>query len=314
VKLTDLQQLSTKFSQAETPYAQAEIYTAMQELGIDPGNFYQELEMSYRFVQTHRDISFSNSSVQLHSHSFHELLYCRSSCGAEYLVGTRRYRLQRGDIVFVPAGISHRPLLPEHMTEPYKRYVLWLSSEFIENTLSLFPDSFYISDSTTHLIRTMGTQWEFLGDYFRIGVQESEQKKIGWEAAVLGNTLQLLSQLKRLTTDPASTPLHAEQPELLDQILAYVEKNYSSKITLADTARYFYVSEGTITQTFRKKMGTSFCRCVTQRRLIAAKSMIQDGISLENIAEQIGFLDYSTFYRAFRQEYGISPRQFKKML
>ena len=156
--------------------------------------------------------------------------------------------------------------------------------------------------------------WEYLGNLFHFGIQEAERMEAGWEAVMIGNTMALIVQIMRATEAQMAEANRPEQPELLDQILAYVEKNYSFKITLADTARYFYVSEGTITQTFRKKMGTSFYRCVTQRRLIAAKSMIQDGISLENIAEQIGFLDYSTFYRAFRQEYGISPRQFKKML
>ena len=63
----------------------------------------------------------------------------------------------------------------------------------------------------------------------------------------------------------------------------------------------------------RKKMGISFYRCVTQRRLISAKKLIESGMSLESTAELVGFSDYSSFFRAFKQEYGISPRQYKKM-
>ena len=82
---------------------------------------------------------------------------------------------------------------------------------------------------------------------------------------------------------------------------------------MADVAHHFFISESTITQTFRKKMGVSFYRCVIQRRLIAAKALIERGIALEAVAEQVGFSDYSSFFRAFKQEYGISPRQFRKM-
>ena len=53
----------------------------------EPGVNYQELEMTSRFVDTHRDTSYSNAHLQLHSHTFYELLYCCNTCGAEYLVG-----------------------------------------------------------------------------------------------------------------------------------------------------------------------------------------------------------------------------------
>ena len=60
-------------------------------------------------------------------------------------------------------------------------------------------------------------------------------------------------------------------------------------------------------------MGVSFYHCVTQRRLIAAKSLIERGTNLEVVSHQVGFADYSTFYRAFKKEYGISPRQYRKL-
>ena len=39
-------------------------------------NIYQELEMSSRFVDTHRDVSQGGDGVQLHSHTFYEMIYC----------------------------------------------------------------------------------------------------------------------------------------------------------------------------------------------------------------------------------------------
>ena len=313
MKLSELRKLTGDFPRPETPEEYRDFYDRMQTLGIDPGNFYQELEMSDRFVETHRDVSWSNASVQLHSHTFYEVLYCRNTCDVEYLVGADRYRLQRGDIVLVPPGISHRPLLPENMAEPYKRYVLWISPEFVQMASSQFPADKLEIRKDTNLIRTAGTPWEFLGEGFRAGVQETEKALPGWEAAVLGNTLILLTQIRRALLDSGVKPLVAEQPELLDRVMAYVEENLQQKITLSDTARHFYVSESTISQLFRKKMGVSFYRCVTQRRLIAAKTLIGENVPMEAVSERTGFADYSSFYRAFKQEYGISPRQYRKL-
>ena len=228
-------------------------------------------------------------------------------------MGSERYRLQKGDIVIVPPGISHRPLLPEHMTEPFRRDVMWLSEEFASQSIYLLPGGGRGEEREAILLRTGGTQWEFLTSMFRNGVMESEQKRLGWEEAVLGNSIQILVYISRALDDRTAVPLHVEKPELLDQVMMYVEEHLSDKITLAEVARHFWVSQSTVSQTFRNKMGVSFYRCVTQRRLISAKTLIQQGLSLETVAEQVGFTDYSAFYRAFKQEYGISPRQFRKL-
>ena len=313
VKLSMIRELSKRFSPPTTPEEMQAILQALKDEGFDYPNFYQELEMSEPLVETHRDVSYSNAQLNLHSHAFYELLYCCNDCGAEYLVGPDRYRLQRGDIVFVPPGVSHRPLLPDEMREPYQRYVLWLSQRFLDGFLAQFAPG---GNQTVYgtLLRTGSSKWEgVLGEFFRRGVHEAESRRAGWQAAVVGNTISLLTLLGRSIQERSASVLQAEKPDLLNRVMAYVEENLAQKISLEDTARHFYVSTSTISQLFRQKMGVSFYRCVTQRRLIAAKEQILMGGNLEQIARQVGFSDYSTFYRAFRQEYGIGPRQFRNL-
>lgn len=313
MKLSSLRKISQILSDSNADFSQGNSQEILLKMGLDPGSFYQELEMDSNYVDIHQDIGYSNHALQFHSHTFYELLCCRNTCSAEYLVGTERYKLQKGDIIFVPPGISHRPLLPEHMTEPYIRDVIWLSETFMQRLATSTPELMTHKFSKPFLFRTAGTGWEFICDIIRESVIEAEAGQLGWSTMVNASTANVLIQLLRADINCHVHPMKAEQPELLDRVLTYVEDHLSEKLSLAEIAHHFYVSESTISQTFRKKMGLSFYRCVTQRRLIAAKQLIAEGNSLESIAEQVGFSDYSSFFRAFKQEYGIAPRQYRKM-
>ena len=285
----------------------------LREMGINPDNFYQELEMSSRYVNTHRDVSFSTTRVNLHSHNYVEILYCKSSSDVEYLIGSDRYRLQKGDIVYIPPGISHRPIMPEKLTVPYERDVLWISTEFMDMVMNMYPDEDAGIRNFSLPIRTAGTRWEFLGDVFRNGVLEEERKRPGWETAVMGNTLLILTYMKRMYMERSAGTMQAEKPELLDRINGYIEQHYARHITIDELARQFFVSNSTISHLFKQKMGVSLYRYITQRRLIAAKALITQKVPMEEIAHMVGFVDYSAFYRAFKQEFGISPRQFSQL-
>ena len=313
MKLSELKILTSQLSAGQATELEKTTQELLLSMGIEPGNLYQELEMSSEFVDTHQDTSVANNTVNLHSHTFYEVLSIRSSGGTEYLVDAQRYKLQRGDIIIVPPGVSHRPILPEELTESYKRDVLWISSAFIQKLMEQFPDKDVFQSTGTRLIRTAGTKWAFLMDIIHRGVLESEQKKLGWELAVTANTAQLIVHFRRAILDKAANTMKAEKKELMDKVLGYIEQHYREKLTLAEVAGRFYVSESTISQTFRKKMGVSFYRWVTQRRLIAAKTLIEEGKSMEQVAELVGFSDYSSFFRAFKREFGISPRQYRKL-
>ena len=280
----------------------------VERTGISLDSVYQEMEMDDLYVDTHEDPGYHQEGVNLHSHIFYEIIYVYSG-NIQYLIKTERYQIQAGDIIIVPPGVSHQPILTDSEAPIYQRYVLWLSPLFMKGIIPLFSDYDF---STPKLLRTSGTKWNILKDKFYFGIRETEQKNPGWNAYVYGNTLELVTLLYRAIIEKKSLHLKSEKPELLEKILFYIETNLSCNLSLEETAKRFFISRSTISNTFRKEMGISFYRYVTQRRLVASKNMILENISLENIAGLVGFSDYSSFYRAFKSEYGISPRQFRE--
>ena len=129
-----------------------------------------------------------------------------------------------------------------------------------------------------------------------------------------GNTAQMLVHLTRAVKEADTYASAAPKEDLLEKVLDYVRENMAGRITLSETARYFHISESTLTHLFSREMGMGFYRCVTQRRLAEAKNQIARGLSMEETGRTVGYSEYSAFYRAFRTEYGISPLQYRKMI
>lgn len=292
-----------------------ELKHKLDGMGICLENIYQELEMSSAYADSHRDISTARERVQPHSHSFFELILCCSCENVQYLLGSQRYRLQKGDVLMIPPGVSHCPLFPETMHRPYERIVVWVNAELLLQFYQKWPEMKYDRErrNSRYLLRTGGTYWEGpITEAFQRGCNESEKRLPGWEAALYGNTTLLITLLNRALLSDQGHPV-SEHNELLDELLKYVENHLQEKISISSAARQLLVSESTITHLCSRRLGISFYRYVTQQRLMVAKQLMQEDLPLGQIGEMAGFCDYSSFYRAFRQEYGFSPREFRSL-
>ncbi|MBQ6811563.1 MAG: helix-turn-helix transcriptional regulator [Agathobacter sp.] len=292
----------------DTNISRDELRKRMFEKGFE--NLYQEIEMESPTVDAHQDISYTGDYVIQHSHLYYEIIYCTQG-NIEYLLGVQRYQIQSGDIIIAPPGIIHCPILPKHLSTPYKRYVLCISSSFAETLRNA--NSEILDFREAIVLRTMGTRWEYLKDFFSHAIEESEERLPGWEICLGGNTAQLVALIGRALHEintVKNTPKHT----LLENILDYMQNNLSQKLSIDETAKHFHISSSTLTHLFHRELGISFYRCLTQRRLVEAKNLIAKEYSMEDVAILVGFQEYSAFYRAFKSEYGISPMQYKKLI
>ena len=107
-------------------------------------------------------------------------------------------------------------------------------------------------------------------------------------------------------------PQENGKQDLLVKICGYIDENINQKLTLRSVAKEFQVSVSTVTQLFQRKTNSTFHQYLTRQRMDAARELILCGTALEEVGRMVGYTDHSTFYRAFRQTFGASPREYRR--
>ena len=68
-----------------------------------------------------------------------------------------------------------------------------------------------------------------------------------------------------------------------------------------------------IAHVFKDEIGMSIHQYISKKRLARCREALLGDVPVTKVYLLFGFHDYSSFYRAFKKEYGISPKDFKKL-
>jgi len=100
------------------------------------------------------------------------------------------------------------------------------------------------------------------------------------------------------------------QDSTVYNVLGYINEHYNENLTLDDLANRFFISKYHLSREFQRLVGSSVHRYIVQKRLVMAKQMLSNGKPSSEVYQSCGFGDYSNFYRAFKAEYQISPKEY----
>lgn len=99
---------------------------------------------------------------------------------------------------------------------------------------------------------------------------------------------------------------------LAEKIHGYISENYVQKTDVADIAEHFSYSPDYIIRVFKRAYGTTPHSYITSCRIEYAKLMLSTtDRPVGEISETCGYSDFTTFYRAFRERTGRSPREWR---
>ncbi len=99
--------------------------------------------------------------------------------------------------------------------------------------------------------------------------------------------------------------------EMVNTILEYIYEHYNEKIELETLANLTFCSESHIARAFKKNTGMTIISYIHQVRIEKSiKKMTEDGLSVKEAAEEVGYQNLNNFYKYFKLHTGMTPASY----
>jgi AraC-like DNA-binding protein len=257
-------------------------------------------------------------TLRPHAHNYYEFyLFIEGDITMEIIRpdGTPVHvKMEQGDLMLVPPGIKHHGIMG-HSKKTYRRFVFWISKNCCNSLMQESVDYMYLIQKAEafhqyiyHLPPAAFHQVE--SKFLRL-LEEISSEKYGSDAVRHLCLCDLIITINRAIYDDEHMQTESDEMSLFQNILSYVENNLEESLTLDQIAGNFFVSKYYIAHLFKDTLGISLHQYIIKKRLAECRSAIVSGGSITEIYEKYGFGDYSSFFKAFKKEYGMSPKEYQ---
>jgi AraC-like DNA-binding protein len=241
----------------------------------------------------------------LHCHNFYEIYYFKKGDGSLIIEGNK-YELKKNSLLIIRPREFHYYKI-EKPTE-YERCTLHFHTNQLMNCIS---DELLLSP---FLNRELGKN-NLLATDIEDGIEDlfkrlekcdllCEEECNSKAQFILGEllcTILNISKRKEMSTNFITSNALAEG------ILHFINKNITEMISLEELSTNFFVSKYYLSHIFKKYTGVSILEYSLRKKVLLASEMIRNGEKANKAAENCGFGDYSSFYRAYKRILGVSP-------
>ena len=101
--------------------------------------------------------------------------------------------------------------------------------------------------------------------------------------------------------------------KMIDNVISDIREHYMEDVSLTSLAAKYNISMGHLSKMIKERIQVNFSDYIASLRIQRAKELLRDeSISIQEIAEIVGYNDYFYFTKVFKKIEGISPSKYRK--
>ena len=163
-----------------------------------------------------------------------------------------------------------------------------------------------IEQLVRHDINGMISEIEYLADLHEYDQREQLKSTL----LSLDDLLKHIVFMRDIIEEYVETNEHNVSP--VYKTKKYIDNHIAEEISMNEIAKKVHPNPDYLTRIFKQEVGVSIARYIIIRKMDRAKQLLlETDKTISEVAWEVGYFNYSSFYKTFIKLVGMSPQAFK---